>query len=104
LTAPLLLRHSEPFRNDAGAPLLALFEKWVSAPLTPLTLLPTEIVTTICYHRWPDTYKLQMAFLTEADTCRRYVLPKLYAAGWTDDQISEQKSLQMAALWSRATR
>jgi type I restriction enzyme R subunit len=33
-----------------------------------------------------------MVFLTEADTCRRYVLPKLYAAGWTDDQISEQKS------------
>src|SRR5881296_573143 len=33
-----------------------------------------------------------MAFLTEADTCRRYVLPKLYAVGWTDDQISEQKS------------
>jgi type I restriction enzyme, R subunit len=33
-----------------------------------------------------------MAFLTEADTCRRYVLPKLYTAGWTDDQISEQKS------------
>jgi len=29
---------------------------------------------------------------TEADTCRKYVLPKLYAAGWTDDQISEQKS------------
>jgi type I restriction enzyme R subunit len=29
---------------------------------------------------------------TEADTCRRYVLPKLYAAGWTDDQISEQKT------------
>ncbi len=33
-----------------------------------------------------------MATLTEADTCRKYVLPKLYAAGWTDDQISEQKS------------
>src|SRR6266852_3787230 len=33
-----------------------------------------------------------MAFLTEADTCRRYVLPKLYAAGWTDDQLSEQKT------------
>jgi type I restriction enzyme R subunit len=33
-----------------------------------------------------------MVFLTEADTCRRYVLPKLYAAGWNDDQISEQKS------------
>lgn len=27
----------------------------------------------------------------EADTCRQYVLPKLYAAGWTDDQIREQK-------------
>jgi type I restriction enzyme R subunit len=33
-----------------------------------------------------------MALLTEADTCRRYVLPKLYAAGWNDEQISEQKS------------
>jgi type I restriction enzyme R subunit len=30
--------------------------------------------------------------LTEADTCRKYVLPKLYAASWSDDQISEQKS------------
>jgi type I restriction enzyme R subunit len=29
---------------------------------------------------------------TEADTCRRYVLPALYAAGWTDDQIREQMS------------
>lgn len=27
---------------------------------------------------------------TEADTCRKYVLPKLYAAGWTDEQINEQ--------------
>ncbi len=27
----------------------------------------------------------------EADTCRQYVLPRLYAAGWTDDQIREQK-------------
>jgi type I restriction enzyme R subunit len=33
-----------------------------------------------------------MSTLTEADTCRRYVLPKLYAAGWTDEQISEQKT------------
>jgi len=33
-----------------------------------------------------------MAHFTEADTCRRYVIPKLYAAGWTDDQISEQKT------------
>ena len=29
---------------------------------------------------------------TEADTCRTYVLPKLYADGWSDDQISEQRS------------
>ena len=28
----------------------------------------------------------------EADTCRKYVLPKLYAAGWDDDRISEQKT------------
>jgi len=33
-----------------------------------------------------------MPTLTEADTCRKYVLPKLYAAGWTDEQISEQKT------------
>src|SRR5258708_10610550 len=30
--------------------------------------------------------------LNEADTCRTYVLPKLYRAGWEDPQISEQKS------------
>jgi type I restriction enzyme R subunit len=30
--------------------------------------------------------------ITEADTCRKYVLPKLYSSGWTDDQISEQKT------------
>jgi hypothetical protein len=30
--------------------------------------------------------------ITGADTCRKYVLPKLYAAGWSDDQISEQKT------------
>jgi hypothetical protein len=29
---------------------------------------------------------------TEADTCRKYVLPKLYGAGWTDDQINEQRT------------
>src|SRR5437899_2343802 len=33
-----------------------------------------------------------MAYLSEADTCRKYVLPKLYAAGLNDDQICEQKS------------
>jgi hypothetical protein len=29
---------------------------------------------------------------TEADTFRTYVLPALYGAGWTDDQIREQVS------------
>lgn len=29
--------------------------------------------------------------MSEADTCRRYVLPKLYAAGWDDDAIAEQR-------------
>jgi len=33
-----------------------------------------------------------MPTLTEADTCRKFVLPKLYAAGWDDDRISEQKT------------
>ncbi|MBE7545141.1 MAG: DEAD/DEAH box helicase family protein [Bryobacteraceae bacterium] len=29
---------------------------------------------------------------TEADTCRRLVLPQLYAARWDDDQIAEQRT------------
>ncbi len=29
---------------------------------------------------------------TEADTCRTLVLPRLYAAGWNDDQIAEQRT------------
>jgi len=29
--------------------------------------------------------------ISEADTCRMYVLPKLREAGWTDDQIREQR-------------
>ena len=33
-----------------------------------------------------------MPALTEADTCRKYVLPKLYASGWTDDHINEQRT------------
>ncbi len=48
-----------------------------------------------------------MATLTEADTCRKYVLPKLYAAGWTDDQISEQKSFtdgRIVAAGAKPTR
>lgn len=33
-----------------------------------------------------------MTRLTEADTCRKFVLPKLYDAGWNDDQINEQRT------------
>jgi len=31
--------------------------------------------------------------VTEADTCRKYVTPKLYAAGWDDNQLNEQCTL-----------
>ena len=27
----------------------------------------------------------------EADTSRKYVLPRLYKSGWSDDQINEQR-------------
>lgn len=30
--------------------------------------------------------------LSEADTCRKFVLPNLYSAGWNDDQICEQRT------------
>lgn len=39
---------------------------------------------------------------TEADTCRKVVLPKLYAAGWTDDQISEQRDFALAVVETKA--
>jgi len=45
--------------------------------------------------------------LNEADTCRTYVLPKLYSAGWEDTQISEQKSFtdgRIMLVGSRAIR
>lgn len=29
--------------------------------------------------------------MSEADICRTFILPKLYAAGWTDDLIAEQR-------------
>lgn len=29
---------------------------------------------------------------SEADTCRKEVLPKLYASDWTDDLILEQRT------------
>jgi type I restriction enzyme R subunit len=35
---------------------------------------------------------LEDPMATEADTCRKYVLPALYAAGWGDEQISEQRT------------
>jgi RHS repeat-associated protein len=35
---------------------------------------------------------LKFTMPTEADTCRKFVLPKLYAAGWNDDQINEQRT------------
>ena len=34
----------------------------------------------------------ELPLITEADTCRQYVLPKLYSAGWTDETIQEQKT------------
>jgi hypothetical protein len=42
---------------------------------------------------------------TEADTCRKYVLPKLYGAGWTDDQINEQHTFTdgLGTGWSDST-
>ena len=45
--------------------------------------------------------------INEADTCRTYVLPKLYAAGWDDTQISEQKSFtdgRIVVVGNRAIR
>ena len=30
--------------------------------------------------------------ITESDTCRKYVLPRLYDAGWSDDQIAQGKA------------
>lgn len=30
---------------------------------------------------------------TEADTCRTYIVPKLHAAGWEDEYITEQMVL-----------
>jgi len=32
-----------------------------------------------------------LRLISEADTCRKYVVPKLHEAGWSDDQIIEQK-------------
>jgi type I restriction enzyme R subunit len=43
-----------------------------------------------------------MLRMTEADTCRQYVLPKLYAAGWDDERIAEQPgSRRLDGHWRR---
>jgi type I restriction enzyme R subunit len=44
---------------------------------------------------------------TESDTCRTYVVPKLYAAGWEDQQIREQVTFtdgRIVPIGGRATR
>lgn len=44
---------------------------------------------------------------TEADTCRKYVLPKLIEAGWDDEPHSfteHRGPLLMAVLWFQAAR
>ncbi len=46
--------------------------------------MPTEPVT-------PSTTGTQVT-ATEADTCHTFVGPKLYAAGWTNDQVAEQRT------------
>lgn len=45
-----------------------------------------------------------MTSQTEADTCRRFVLPKLYAAGWDDDRISEQRTFTNGRIIVTGTR
>jgi hypothetical protein len=34
----------------------------------------------------------RLTMMTEADTCRKYVPPKLYAVSWNHDQMDEPKS------------
>jgi type I restriction enzyme R subunit len=41
---------------------------------------------------------------TEADTCRTLVLPKLYAAGWTDEQIAEQRTFTAGRIVVQGTK
>jgi type I restriction enzyme R subunit len=44
---------------------------------------------------------------TEADTCRTYVVPKLHAAGWEDEQIREQVTFtdgRIVPIGGKATR
>ena len=41
---------------------------------------------------------------TEADTCRQFVLPALYGAGWNDDQIREQAMITAGRIIVRGSR
>ena len=41
---------------------------------------------------------------SEADTCRKLVLPRLYAAGWSDEQISEQRTFTDGRILVAATK
>lgn len=48
-----------------------------------------------------------MSPLTESDTCRTYIVPKLHAAGWEDDFIAEQRMItpgRIVPLGCRHTR
>ncbi len=40
----------------------------------------------------------------EADTCRKYIVPKLYAAGWNDDLICEQRAFTDGRIMVHGTR
>ncbi len=44
-----------------------------------------------------------MPHKTEADTCRQFVLPKLYASGWDDERIAVPlpRSLRETAVLQR---
>jgi type I restriction enzyme R subunit len=42
--------------------------------------------------------------LTEADTCRQLITPKLYAAGWSDEQICEQRTFTDGRIISHGDR
>lgn len=42
--------------------------------------------------------------LSEADTCRKYVLPRLYSAGWTDDHINEQRTFTDGRILVRGSK
>jgi type I restriction enzyme, R subunit len=68
---------------DAGGRFLRTHRSFPNDPVggIAVTIRPGELTVS-------DTLMRRMT--TEADTCRKYVVPKLYEAGWSDEQISEQ--------------